>query len=250
MAPTITHLVIGERVFAELGQFDSADYGAFLLGCILVDVHICSDIDRRATHFAERFDRGGGDAFNRSCANFLGRLDSLLVRPWDRLMSARQAFIAGYLCHLAADEDWKRFDVEVMDTLGMRWWVDLAVPVSVIMTAFDVLGSELYGDSAAVTSALDDVSIPNVFVHVSYDAFQATWNTIKMHVMDGSTPESYLKILGRLGKTEGKIRAERRRHEAYWEDAVALVQDFFGGVQHRVQAMVGRSLETVPRLWA
>jgi hypothetical protein len=49
MAPLITHLVVGERVFAQLRQFDSAAYGPFLLGCILVDVHGFSNIDRRVT---------------------------------------------------------------------------------------------------------------------------------------------------------------------------------------------------------
>lgn len=249
MPATITHLVIGESVFTHLGEFDSADYGAFLLGCVLVDVHCCSHIDRRTAHFSERFDKDGANAFDRSCANFLAQLDSLLVRPRERLASAERAFITGYLCHLAADEEWKRFDVEVMDTLGIRWWVDLSVPVSVIMSAFEVLSSELYRDSAAVSSALDSVSVPEVLTHVSHDVFQAMWNTIKTHAMDGSTLESWFKILGGLGKTTAEIRAERRKNGEYWEDAEALIDDFFGGVRPRVQAMVQRSLQTLPRLW-
>ena len=36
MAPLTTHLVIGERVFAQLKQFEAADYGAFLLGCVIL----------------------------------------------------------------------------------------------------------------------------------------------------------------------------------------------------------------------
>ena len=39
MAPLTTHVVIGERVFGPSRQFDRADYGAFLLGCVLVDVN-------------------------------------------------------------------------------------------------------------------------------------------------------------------------------------------------------------------
>jgi hypothetical protein len=137
MASTITHLVIGERVFTQLEQLDPVDYGEFLLGCVLVDVHCCSAVDRQITHFAERFDEQGTDAFNKSCSNFLSQLGSLLVHPWNKLTSAERAFVAGYLCHLAADEDWKQFDLHTIHTLGIQWWVDLPVPVSVILTAFN-----------------------------------------------------------------------------------------------------------------
>ena len=71
MAPLVTHLVIGERVFAQSPQFDSTDYGPFLLGCVLVDVNNFSGMDRRRTHFVGRVDEDGADAFNRSCASFL-----------------------------------------------------------------------------------------------------------------------------------------------------------------------------------
>ena len=128
MASFVTHMVIGEQVFAELPGFDPADYGAFLLGCVLVDVHAFYDVDQRTTHFAERFDERGVDAFNRSCSNFLTQLDSLLVRPWRKLTSAERAFIAGYLCHLAADEEEAALrllrDLEASQTADdvvMRW---------------------------------------------------------------------------------------------------------------------------------
>jgi hypothetical protein len=53
VAPLITHLVVGERVYRQLDWFGPADHGAFLLGWILVDVHLCSPIHRRETHFAD-----------------------------------------------------------------------------------------------------------------------------------------------------------------------------------------------------
>ena len=66
MASWVTHLVVGERVFAQLQQFGEQEYGAFLLGCVLVDVHTFSDVDRRATHFVGRLEEDGVDAFNKS----------------------------------------------------------------------------------------------------------------------------------------------------------------------------------------
>lgn len=258
MAPLITHLVIGERVLARLPQFRAADYGAFLLGCALVDVHAFSEVDRRTTHFAGRLVKDGADAFDQSCANFLGQLDVLLVRPWDELTRAERAFVAGYLCHLAADEDWKQFDWHLLHTQGVYWWMDspapegaklMPAPVDVIMTAFEVLSNELYTDFSTVASALNDVSVPDVLTHVPHGVFQATWDIAQAHVMNGGSLESYLEMLGRLGKTGAEIQAVRRQHEIYWDAALELIQNCFGGVESRIQAMVRRSLETMPLLF-
>ena len=249
MASITTHLVIGERVFTRLPQLDPADLGSFLLGCLLVDVHWFSDIDRFTTHFAERFDGEGPYAFNRSCVNFMRRLDRLLIRPWDELTSAEQAFIAGYFCHLAADEDWKRFDWHMLHTLGIRWWADLPVPGDVIVSAFDVLSSELYIDFPTVKAALSDISIPNVLTHVPHATFQMTWEIAQIHIMSGSTLYSALKMFKRMGKTSAEMQTVRHQHEVYWEHAVAFIQDDFGGVQPRIQAMVQRSLERMPLLY-
>ena len=249
MAPLITHLVVGERVHQQLGWFGPADYGPFLLGCILVDVHLCSPIHRRDTHFAERLGRHGPNAFHRSCANFLGRLDSLLVRPWDELTTGEQAFTAGYLCHLAADEEWKRFDVETLQRLGIRWWRELAVPGDVILTAFDVLGTALYRDYAGVVSVLGGASVPDVLAHIPHGVLEQLWSRVKAHAMDGRTVASYLQMLGGMGKTDGEVRAAELEHQVYFDDAVELVGSFFGGAQSRVDAMVARSLEVAPYLW-
>ncbi len=249
MAPLITHLVVGERVHHQLGWFGPSDYGAFLLGCILVDVHLCSPIHRRETHFSERLDRHGVNAFHRSCANFLGRLDSLLVRSWDELTSEEHAFAAGYLCHLAADEEWKRFDVETLERRGIQWWRELTVPGDVILTAFDVLSSELYRDHAAVVSALGGASVPNVLTHISHGVLEGLWSQVKAHAMDGRTVASYLQMLGELGKTEAEVRAAEREHQVYFDEAVQLVGSFFGGAESRIDAMVQRSVAITPRLW-
>ncbi len=256
MAPFITHLVMGERVFAQLPRFDPAVYGDFLLGCALVDVHAFSNIPRRVTHFAERLAGDGPLAFHKSCANFLSQLDELLVRPWNELTSAEQAFIAGYLCHLAADEDWKQFDQYLLHTLGIFWKGNLSppgvelmpAPANVVLTVFEVSSTELYVDFSAIASALDDVSVPDVLTHVSHSTFQATWDIAKAHVFNGGTLESYLDMLKRLGKNNAEIQTERLEHERYWQNAVETIHDYFGNVQQRVQDMVQYSLKKMPLL--
>lgn len=249
MAPLVTHLVIGERVSARSQRFDPKDYGAFLLGCVLVDVHGFSNIDRHRTHFAGRLDEDGVDTFDRSCANFLSQLDDLLLRPWSELTGKERAFVVGYLCHLATDEDWKQFSWNILHTLGVQSLADLPVPGEVFMTVFDVLSSELYVDFPAVVSALNDASVPDVLTHIPHDAFQTMWDIIKEHAMDGTTPESYFEMLKRMGRTGAEIQAVRHEHDVYWESAVASVHDL-GGVEPRIQAAVRRSLEALPLLWA
>jgi hypothetical protein len=177
-------------------------------------------------------------------------LEGILVRPWGELTSAERAFTTGYLCHLAADEEWKRFDLESQQTHGFRWWAGLPVPGSVILTAFDVLSYELYHDPTAVAAALDSAHAPNVLTHVPVNVFQMMWRAVKEHAMDGRTAESFIELLGRLGRRATEIETTRYEHSVYWDDALDLTESFFGGVPIRVQAMVQRSLETVPRLLA
>jgi hypothetical protein len=208
------------------------------------------DIARRDTHFAERLVGDGANAFHQSCANFLGRCDALLRRPWHGLTNAERAFVAGYLCHLAADEDWKQFDWLTLQREGIYWWTDLPVPGNVIVTVFDVLSKELFIDFPAVSSALRDVAVPDPFTHVPLELFQATWKVTRVHILNNSTLESFLELLRRLGKTDAQIETERRQHDRYWQDAVDLIHKGFGGVPSRVEAMVQRALDTVPRLWA
>ncbi len=249
MAPWITHLLAGECVFAQLPQLGDEDYGPFLLGCVLVDVNAYSSVAHRASHFVGRLEDDGTDAFNKSCVNFLSQLDGLLLCPWNQLASAERAFVTGYLCHLAADEDWKRFGWDVLQTLGLESLADIPVPGDVIYTAFDVLSSQMYVDFTTVASALRDAVIPDVFTHVPHDAFQTMWDIAKGHVMTGDTPESYFEMLKREGKTAAELQEVIHLHDVYWKDALALVHDL-GGVEPRVQGGVRRSLEVIPHLWA
>jgi hypothetical protein len=248
MAPTITHLAIGERTFAQLQWFAPEAYGSFLFGCILADVNNFSPIDRRTTHFVGRLQEDGEGAFTKSCTNFLDRLDTLLLRPWGELVEQEQAFVTGYLCHLAADEIWKRWGQDVMLALGIASLADMPVPGEVFMTAFDVSSCKLYVDLPTVASELSGASVPNVLTHVPHEAFQTMWDIVKPHVMDGRTAESYFEMLERLGKTEAQVQAVRHEHYMHWEAALKWIGEL-GGVEPYIQDAVRRSLEVIPSLW-
>ncbi len=118
MPPLNTHLIIGERVFPHL-SLDETVYGPFLLGCLLVDVNGFTNIDRRVTHFVGRLEEDGTDAFTKSCSNFLSQLDGLLRYTWDDLSPEARAFVIGYLCHLAADEPWKAWGMDIQQALNI-----------------------------------------------------------------------------------------------------------------------------------
>ncbi len=250
MAPLTTHIVVGERVFARMASPGATPwpYGPFLLGCVLADVNSFTEIDRRWTHFVGRPAADGEDAFNQSCTRFLRQRSSLLPRPWNELAADDQAFVAGYLCHLAADEVWKRFTWELMHGLGIDSWTHFPVPPGVVFTAFGVLTRQRLQRPEAVSSALVGVAVPNVLAHVPHSAFQTMWEIARDHVSDGRRPASYFDLLERQGQPKSEVEAVRERHEQYWDQAVALIEDA-GEPERYLQAAVRRGLEMMPRLW-
>lgn len=244
------HLVIGERVFPQIHKLEptSPAYGAFLLGCVLADVNLFSDLDYRQTHFTEGMYGQGEDAFGKSCSNFLSQLDTLLIRPWSELPGREQAFVAGWLCHLATDESWKEFCWRSLRTLGIASWSDLPVPGGVLMTAYHVLSAELFADFPAVVSALEDAAIPNVLSHVSHDALARTWAIARPHALYGRTPESYFTMLEGMGKSDAGVQAIREEHYRHWEDVMSFIREQ-DDIESLVASAVERSVEVVPRLW-
>ena len=250
MPPLITHLVIGERVYAQLDALEHTPraYGAFLLGCVLVDANAFTGIDRRRTHLIGRLDEDGPDAFQKSCTNFLAQRGTLLAAPWEALSGPDRAFVAGYLCHLAADETWKAFTWHILRKLGIDSVGDLPVPGEVMLTAACVLSNDLFLDHRALVAALREAAVPDVVTHIPHADLVRTWDIARSYALDGSSPESYFAMLARLGKTKADILRRRRRHERCWDDAIALLQDQ-GGIESQIQLAVRHALHILPHLW-
>lgn len=250
MAPLVTHLVIGERVFGELPELDRSPcaYGAFLLGCVLVDVSFFCMLDRQQTHLVGRLEEDGERAFETSCEHFLQARGTLLRRPWDRLTGEEQAFVAGYLCHLAADERWKAQTWQVMQELRLASITDHPVPGSVILTAFDAQSARGFVDFPRIAEALQAAVIPDVLSHVPFEAFQRMREFVEEHLLDQGTAESWFRVLARRGQPESEIAVNRARHERYWAAAVAFIEDM-GGAERYVQDAAARSLQVLPLLW-
>jgi hypothetical protein len=250
MAPLLTHLVIGERVHPLVEQLAQAEttLGAFLLGCLLVDVNAFSDIDRRETHFVGRPHEVGEDAFSEGSARFLERRDSLLQRPWDALPADERAFIAGYLCHLASDEAWKEIGWRALWGMGITSLDELPVPAGVLLTAYSVLAAARHRDVSVVAAALRDAAVPGVLTHVPHRALLHMWDVLKPHALDGRTPASYLRMLERRGVSAIEVAVQREQHEIHMDEALTLAEQLFD-IETVLQAAVDRSVEAIPRLW-
>jgi hypothetical protein len=251
------HLAVGERVWEQIVDSQQTGtelavgggaYGAFLLGCVLADTSLLGEVTYRQTHFTAGMYGTGEESFDRSCENLLAQLKEVLRVPWPALASAERAFVAGYLCHLAADETWKRFCWRVMDRLGISRWDGLPVPFGVLMTAYHVRGAALWIDRKGIADALATAEIPAAMRHVPHVSFVRAWAAFKAHSLDGRTAESYLDMLGRMGQSEKEIAAARAEHERYWEEALAFVERE-EAIAVLAEEAVARSLEVIPRLW-
>ena len=248
----ITHRVVGEFVLARSGYLSPAHLGPFLLGNVLVDLHMVEPIklaERVDTHFCEHMVRDGPLAFDQSAANMLANLGSLLARPWAALSEGEQAFVAGYLCHLAADEEFEQFGIEKMDRLGYLWWRELPYSGLVVLAVYNVHGWALLPDPQAASAAMASTQVPDVFAHVDHDALLAMWELVRPHALDGGTVESFVDLLTRAGFSQRDVARQRRQLAEHWDEAVAFTREFFGGVEARIEAMVARALLTLSALW-
>jgi len=136
MAPFLTHLVIGERVWDALDRQRPAQerYGTFLFGCLAPDVDkLCNGLEQSTTHFVGK-DEDGMYAWRRS-QQFLEHQQDFLRTPFATLEANEQSFVLGYLCHVATDEATARFAMDQGDQLVTA---SRALPsVDAVLTAMD-----------------------------------------------------------------------------------------------------------------
>lgn len=250
MAPIAMHAVIGEHVYPQIEPLaQSGALGAFLLGCMLVDVNGFSELNRRQTHLAGRPTEDGEIAFSQGTRAFLAQRDRLLQRPWPVLSPEERAFVAGYLCHLAADEAWKSALWRALWAMGITSGDQLPIPAGVLLTAYSILSVDHCHDRQALVDALKAVAVPDVLTHVPHQTLLQMWRIVKPRVIGGATVEGYLSMLELMGCPPAIVAERRRQHELYMDDAVAMIHESFD-VETMIQAAVKRSLELVPRLWS
>lgn len=66
--------------------------------------------------------------------------------------------------------------------------------------------------------------------------------------MDGSTPDSYIKMLALSGETDAELETTRKEHDLYCENAIAIIREA-GGVNKYIRAATKRAVEVLLQLW-
>ncbi len=251
MGPLLSHLLAGERVYGRLAQLADCPvaYGPFLLGCVVPDASgLLRNVRRPVTHFWGLPDERGQRSDHNYCDNFICQLDGVLVRPWAALEALEQAFVAGYLCHLAADEEWKVFRHRLHEAWSNSN-SDSPCREGVVYSVVSVQSREMFAGIDGVAKAMNEAQVPDLFTHVPHDAFQCMWQVARPYLQDGKTLESYFQMLARAGRSETEIEENRQRHTRHWDQSSALVAAS-GGVGAYVDGVVKRAGQEVSRLWA
>ncbi len=196
MAPFLTHLVIGERVWARLdGYQHSGKYGTFLFGCLAPDVDkLCDRLEQGSTHFVAK-DEGNTYMWQRS-QRFLDHRSDFLRAPFHALQVSEQAFVMGYLCHVASDEITARFALDLRSQLAVR---GRSLPnVDAVLTAMDPRFWAMTTDPAKVMAALAAAEIPgSTLTFVPPDCLLAMHQIVLPQVREGGGLVPYLNMVRR-----------------------------------------------------
>jgi hypothetical protein len=185
MAPFLTHLAVGERVWAALdGEQPAADnYGTFLFGCLAPDVDkFCHGLEQSMTHFVAK-DEAGTWAWQRS-QRFLDEQTAYLRLPFHALDAVEQVFVMGYLCHIATDEITGRIAQTIKaDHAGSG----ARLPhVDAILTAMDPRFWTMACEPGSLIDALNEASIPDrAFVFTRLDCLRAIYESVVPQVTEG-----------------------------------------------------------------
>jgi hypothetical protein len=197
MAPFLTHLLIGERVWNGLDRQRPAleSYGTFLFGCLAPDVDkLCDGVEQGTTHFVGK-DGAGRYAWRRSL-HFLEHQADFLRAPFKTLEASEQSFVLGYLCHVATDESTARF---AMDVRSQAAAVGGSLPnTDAVLTAMDPRFWAMVTDPEGIVAALEAVVIPEgTFTFVPQTCLAAMHQVVVPQVREGGGLGPYLNMVRR-----------------------------------------------------
>lgn len=205
MAPFLTHLVIGERVWQTLKartpapdprrSVDAAYYGTFLFGCLAPDVDkFCPGLEQATTHFLPK-DEGYAYARQRS-QHFLDRQDEFLRAPFAELHADERTFVLGYVCHVATDEIAAR-QTETIEALAQTSRAKLP-GVDAALTALDPRLWAQANDPEGLIGSLATAAIPGeTFPFAPAACLRAMHQIVLPQVHEGGGLEPFLRMVRR-----------------------------------------------------
>jgi hypothetical protein len=197
VAPFLSHLMIGERVWLSLQDWRPASdfYGVFLFGCLAPDIDkFCPDLEQGTTHFLPKDE--GRTWVHRRTLHFLEHPDRYLRAPFSALASTEQAFVLGYLCHVATDEVTGKLAQDIYQRLIS---VDEQVPgPDAVLTVVDPRLWSMALDPEAMIMALEQASIPGgTLPFAPTECLRALYHAVLPQVREGGGLEPYLRTVRR-----------------------------------------------------
>ena len=197
MAAFLTHLVVGERVWIALDgrQPGGGDYGTFLFGCLAPDMDkFCDGLEQGTTHFVAK-DKDYSHVWRRS-QHFLDHRAEFLRAPFHTLEAGEQAFVLGYLCHVATDEITGRLALALKGQLAAA---GTPMPhANAILTAMDPRIWAMAVAPGEMVAALAVAAIPNgTLIFTPLDCLSAMRQIILPQVREGGGLIPYLNMVRR-----------------------------------------------------
>ncbi|MDM8528439.1 zinc dependent phospholipase C family protein [Anaerolineales bacterium HSG24] len=217
MAPFNTHFLIAEHVWSELDGPWSGDYGPFCFGCVAPDVDKMSiTLTQKDTHFFDRTDDYELMVTHRS-ATFLERQNQLLRSRFINLSASEQAFVLGYLCHLAVDEVSKHL---------WRWegtWNKFRyVSIGLAFAALDEQARQQTHDYPRLVEAICAITPPTVLTHVSPTDLKAMFDGVCHFARAVDTKAEYTALLEMFWQSSS---AEKRQKTARFQTEIKAVRE-------------------------
>jgi hypothetical protein len=263
VAPFLTHLVIGEQLWPGLVTRPgwAAHDGTFFFGCLAPDVDkFCDGLSQATTHFVAK--DAGYEWVNRRTRLFLDHQDEFLRAPMSTLEPVEQAFIAGYLCHVATDEVTGRYGQatrrEAAGRDPPRNWIDA------FLTVLDPEVWRMARDPAWIAARLRIATVPNgALLFAPPDCLVAMHRIVWPQVEAGGGLLPYLGMLrrhrrwrryGRVSDAQDdvEIEAELAAYRQAIEAAEPLARQLVAAtnLHEFVQRAVEHSRERVAALLA
>jgi hypothetical protein len=197
VAPFLSHLMIGEQVWRSLRSWRPGPdgYALFLFGCLAPDVDkFCPGLDQGTTHFLPKDE--GRIWVHRRTLHFLEHPDRYLRAPFSALSSTEQAFVLGYLCHVATDEVTGQLAEQIYQKLVVSG--EPMPGADAVLTAVDPRLWKMALDPAAMIAALEQGSIPaETLPFAPVECLQALYGVVLPQVREGGGLEPYLRTVRR-----------------------------------------------------
>jgi hypothetical protein len=258
MAPFLTHLAIGERVWSRLGEGSPPleTYGTFLFGCLAPDVDkVCPGLEQHTTHFVGK-EESLTYMWQRT-EQFLKHQTKFLRAPFQTLKRPERAFVMGYVCHVATDESTARIALALANKA-----IASGRPLPSVDAMLTAMDPRYWGMARAperIIAALESAHIPSdTLTFAPGECLHAMYQIILPQVKHGGGLESYLGMLRRQWQwerhgwisdapddpdLEAELASHRRRIEAdlpaanRWIDGLNLERFMAQAVNHSSQCL-------------